>query len=461
MPHRLLVPAIEPFASATEALLALCRWFIRLRWLAVASLFIIVAVTRWLIGIELPIAQLFGLGGVLAGYNFLFKWYAETLSARPREQPVYRLALWFANVQVLADLGCMTVLLHFSGGVENPLSVFYVFHVIIASIMLPRLESYAHALVAFGMFALMVSLEYAGVLPHYQLAGYLSEPQFRNAQFIFGHLGALAVTLFVSAFMATAIVGRLRERQAELAATSSRLAELEARKSRFMRVAAHQLRSPLSAIHSLLAVVLRNYEGLGEAKRLEMLRRAENRTRLMLGLLSELLDLSRLRDARDQKPARELVKFDDLAERVVALFSAQAEEKRQNLDVRLEAGEARIYAEPDRLRDVMANLVSNAIKYTPEGGRVSVATRADHVSVVLEVADTGIGIPPEDQPHLFEEFFRASNARELFQEGTGLGLSIVREIVLAHDGRIAFQSSAGQGTAFTVTFPLAACDLPR
>ncbi|MBM4030389.1 MAG: HAMP domain-containing histidine kinase [Planctomycetes bacterium] len=461
MPRRLLVPFIEPFASPAEALLALCRWFVLLRWVAVAALFGVVGATRWVIGIHLPLAHLLGLGGALAAYNALFRWYAETLAARPRGEVSYRVAEHFANVQVFADLLCMTVLLHFSGGVENPLSIFYVFHVIIASVMLSRAESYAHAAVAFGLFAVLVSLECTGAIPHYRLAGYLSEPQFRNARFIFGHLGSLAVTLFVSAFMATSIVARLRERQAEVAAASARLADLEARKSRFMRTAAHQLRAPLSAIQSLLNVFLRNYAALAESKRVEFIQRAENRTRLMLDLLSDLLALSRLRDARDQKPARELVAFDDFAQRVVALYSVQSEEKRQTFDARLAAGGAQVYAEPERLRDVLANLVTNAIKYTPEGGRVSVSSRADDAGVVFEVADTGIGIPPEDQQHLFEEFFRAGNARELVHEGTGLGLSIVREIVLAHDGTITFESQPGQGTRFTVTLPLAVCELPR
>jgi len=461
MPRRLLVPSLEPFASRSEGLLALCRWFIRLRWLAVAALFAVVAGTRWLVGIQLPLAQLFGLGAMLAAYNLLFRWYAERLHARPQEEVTARIAERFANVQVLADLLCMTVLLHFSGGVENPLSIFYVFHVIIASVMLPRWQSYAHAGVAFGLFAALVLLERWAVVPHYYLPGYMAERHFQSAPFIFGHLGALAVTLFVSAFMTSSIVARLRERQAELAATSARLADLEARKSRFMRVAAHQLRSPLSAIQSLLNVFLRNYAALGEGKRVEFIQRAEHRTRLMLDMLADLLALSRLRDARDQKPVRDLVVFDEMAQRVVALYGPQSEEKRQTLDVRLEAGAAQIYAEPDRLRDVLVNLISNAIKYTPEGGRVTVTSRADDARLVFEVADTGIGIPPEDQEHLFEEFFRASNAREFAQEGTGLGLSIVREIVQAHDGEIAFESQPGQGARFTVTFPVAVCELPR
>ena len=478
LPDRLHVPAMESFHDPAEGLVVLCRWFIQMRWLAVVALFAIVAVTRWVVGIRLPLGELFGLGVVLAVYNLLFHWYLETLPARgssggsaPGEQKKadagvapqvsYRAAERFANVQVVADLVCMTVLLHFSGGVDNPLSTFYLFHVIIASVMLPKGQSYGQALLAFGLFTALVLLEYVGALPHYHLEGYMSEPQYQNWRFIFGHLGVLAVTLTMSAFFTTSIVARLRERQIELVTTSARLSALEERKSRFMRVAAHQLRAPLSAIQSLLGVVLGSYEAVGEAKRLDMIRRAESRTRLMLELLADLLALSRLRDAREEGHPRELVVVDEVLQRVIELYRPQSEEKQQTFLARLEAGSAQALADPDRLSDVLTNLVSNAVKYTPEGGHVDVTTRADHARIVVEVADTGIGIPAEDQEQLFEEFFRASNAREFAREGTGLGLSIVREIVEAHGGAITFESPPGAGTRFTVTLPLAVCELPR
>jgi len=463
LPSRFQVPTMESFTGPVEGVMAVCRWFIRMRWLAVAALFLIVSVTQWVVGIRLPLARLFGLGVVLAVYNLLFCWYLETLGAKPVERVSYRVAERFAKVQVVADLVCMTVLLHFSGGVDNPLSTFYVFHVIIASIMLPKGQSYAMAGVAFGLFTLLVVLEYVGLVPHYHLEHYLTQAQFRNWRFIFGHLGVLAVTLTMSAFFATQIVGRLRERREELMATSARLAALEERKSRFMRIAAHQLRSPLSAIKSLLSVCLGSYEAMEEEKRLDLIRRAENRTGLMLELLADLLALSRLRDARqDEGPARNLVALDDVLEPIIALYKPQSEAKRQTFDARLAAGRAQVCGDPDRLRDIFANLVSNAVKYTPEGGQVTVTTTTDnHSRVVCEVTDTGIGIPEEDQEHLFEEFFRAGNAREFAQEGTGLGLSIVREIVEAHGGTVTCESEQGKGTRFTVALPLAACALPR
>lgn len=459
LPERLHIPAMESYHGPVGGLMALNRWFVRVRWLAVVAHFVILAATQWVVGIRLATDQLVGVGMVLALYNLLFYWYLEDLEGRAKAEVTYRVALRFANLQVAADLVCMTVLLHFSGGVENPLSTFYIFHVIIASIMLPKGQSYLQALAAFCLFAGLVLLEYQEVLPHYRLAGYMTAAVHQNWRFIFGHLSVLAVTLTTSAFFTTSLAGRLRERQTELAATSSRLAALEERKSRFMRVAAHQLRAPLSAIRSLLGVALGDYKGMDEGKRLEMIRRAETRTSLMLDLLADLLALSRLRDTPDESVEEHPVAVDETLRRVVELYRPQSEDKRQTLEVRLDADDATVVAAPDRLRDVFTNLVSNAVKYTPDGGTVTVTSRSDDTAVVCEVADTGIGMAPEDQERLFEEFFRASNAREFALEGTGLGLSIVREIVEGAGGSIRCESEQSQGTRFTVTFPLAACRL--
>jgi signal transduction histidine kinase len=459
---RLRLPGMEPFAGPVEGLMALNRWFVRMRWAAVAAHFAILGIVRWIVRIDLRLDLLAGLGGGLAVYNLLFYWYLEDLEERSSEELTYRAAERFANVQVAADLVALTVLLHFSGGVENPLSTFYVFHVIIASIMLPRGQSYLQALLAITLFTGLALFEYAGLLPHYPLPKYMpiagGLPQYQNWRFIFGHVGVLVVTLLMSAFFTTSLAKRLRERQAELAKTSSRLARLEQRKSRFMRVAAHQLRAPLSAIRSLLNVALGSYD-LDEEKQQELIRRAETRTELMLELLADLLALSRVRDALQGDGERELVPVDETFGEVLGMYRPQSEDKQQELHVELTAGDATVLMESSRLRDVFTNLVSNAVKYTPSGGTVRVSSRADDSSVVCEVSDTGIGIPPEDQEHLFEEFYRASNAKEFAEEGTGLGLSIVREIVESAGGRIVCASGPGEGTCFTVTLPLAACRL--
>jgi len=134
-------------------------------------------------------------------------------------------------------------------------------------------------------------------------------------------------------------------------------------------------------------------------------------------------------------------------------YEELAREKGIRLEVECSAEKAVVLGRLDGLRTLVTNLLSNALKYTPSGGKVSLKLAVEPRNLVLEVADTGIGIPEAEQPNLFREFFRAANARATAEIGTGLGLAIVRSIVQQHGGSIAVQSAEGRGTAFTVRLP--------
>jgi signal transduction histidine kinase len=118
------------------------------------------------------------------------------------------------------------------------------------------------------------------------------------------------------------------------------------------------------------------------------------------------------------------------------------------------SGDLTVQGDSDRLKQVLLNLVDNAIKHTPEGGHVTIqASNPDGVTVHVAVCDTGVGIPPEDLPHVFERFYRVDKSRSRAQGGAGLGLAIAKSIVEAHSGRISVQSTVGQGTCFEFTLP--------
>ena len=120
----------------------------------------------------------------------------------------------------------------------------------------------------------------------------------------------------------------------------------------------------------------------------------------------------------------------------------------------LDLDQVQLQGDPDGLKQLLLILVDNAIKYTPEGGRVQLAMRTEPGAAVVTVADTGIGIDPEDLPHLFERFYRADKARSRDLGGTGLGLSIAKWIAESHGGHISVESTVGQGSTFTLRLPL-------
>jgi len=153
----------------------------------------------------------------------------------------------------------------------------------------------------------------------------------------------------------------------------------------------------------------------------------------------------------------EPVQLNQAVERVAKRFQIPSQERHIGLEWRTECegqpGPITIWATEAGVDRVLNNLLSNAVKYTPEGGRVSVALRRTNGDAYVQVSDTGIGIPEEAMPHLFEEFYRAPNAKALEKEGTGLGLTITRDLIAHYDGRITVQSQAGQGTTFTAIWP--------
>jgi signal transduction histidine kinase len=178
----------------------------------------------------------------------------------------------------------------------------------------------------------------------------------------------------------------------------------------------------------------------------------------MLDLTSDLLELARLKQAADQFAAETSPQpAADILQEVHELLREQADEKKQTLEVEILDHPA-IRVNRDHLKQIWTNLISNAIKYTPEGGHISVSLRTDDGRLVGTIEDSGIGIAQEDLPNLFHDFFRTDQAKASGEIGTGLGLSIVKQIVEGYQGEISVTSKLGQGTRFTFMLPL---DPPR
>jgi signal transduction histidine kinase len=232
---------------------------------------------------------------------------------------------------------------------------------------------------------------------------------------------------------------------------------LDATKGAFIRVFTHELRSPVSVVRSLLQTVLSGYTGEINPQQRDILERAVRRVDFLRKLIDDLLDLANGRALQPSSDLTAPVSLKGVVENVVKRFELPAREKSLTLEWQGDPldGESLVWASLEGLDRIFNNLVSNAVKYTPEGGKVGVSLKRAAREAVVEVADTGIGIPEEDMPHLFEEFFRAQNARNIEREGTGLGLSIVRETVNNLGGRVSVKSEPGVGTCVTVTLPLA------
>ena len=259
---------------------------------------------------------------------------------------------------------------------------------------------------------------------------------------------AMTFAVYATVFVVSSIAGRLRQREEELERAHRDLQSLEQIKSQFMRRASHELRAPIGAVQSLLKAALSRDKPDAEGRAL--VERAIRRSESTLDLVDDLLRYSRLQAARGPD-RREPVDLGEIVRAAADLFRDPAEDKGVSLEVR--AAPAAVLGVRDDLKDLVDNLLSNAIRYTPAGGRVSVETGSDGGEARLVVTDSGIGIPPEELPHIFEEFYRGEAAKAAVQHGTGLGLTIVRRVVDLHGGRVEVESRPGQGTTFRVTLP--------
>lgn len=231
------------------------------------------------------------------------------------------------------------------------------------------------------------------------------------------------------------------------------LQALEENKARFIRIATHELRSPVTVTQSLVRGVMAGYAGELTEKQADVFGRVSRRLDFMEHLVDDLLDLAAGRAPDLAEEAGPAVVNASVG-RAVLLLQPRAEEKGVELVHQGCCELVAVWATEDGLDRVFVNLIGNAIKYTPSGGTVTVSVRRADGRVQIEVADTGIGIPDEALPHLFDEFYRASNARATEAVGTGLGLTIVRDLVEAYGGRIEVESAVGEGSVFTVTFPI-------
>ena len=238
----------------------------------------------------------------------------------------------------------------------------------------------------------------------------------------------------------------------DMRARYQRLSEMERVKSEYMRKVSHELRAPLAAMQSSLQLLLKGLLGEMPERQREMIETAVRRGAGLLELLDDMLVLSRTRGGAWLTQMKEL-QVAEVVRKVVGLFEARARSKQLTLEVDLAADLPTIVGYAEGLEQLFGNLVANAIRYTARGGKVRIAAEAGNDTARVIVADSGIGIPQDELPYIFDEFYRAENARELEKEGTGLGLAVVKSMVEMHGGTVGAESQVGQGTIFRVSLP--------
>jgi heavy metal sensor kinase len=302
---------------------------------------------------------------------------------------------------------------------------------------------------ALHWFAGKLMLTGLGVLGIGLVGGWmLSRGAIRSIERMSATAASISVSNLSRRIDSTGIDRELAELAGILNDMFARLQSAFERQTRFTADASHELRTPLSIIHSHVELALARPRSAEEYRdAFETCLRAARRMR---GLVEGLLTLARL-DAGKLEVQRQRIDLGALVEESAGLLAALAEQKGVVMNVR--AVRVEMVGDAGQLAQVATNLLTNAIHYNRPGGEVTATLDADEQTAVLTVADTGCGIPGEDQAHIFERFYRVDKARSREQGGSGLGLAICKSIVEAHGGSIGFTSEASQGTTFVVRLP--------
>lgn len=441
---------MESLLKSTSLVQRAC-WLVRLRWVAIAALACAIFGAGELMGVELPASVLYTITAVLLVYNLVLRELLRYWTRSGKEPSEARIG-GILTLQISADLFILATILHFSGGIENPFFLFFAFHMIIASILRSRLQSYLQATLAVTLFGGLVMLEAAGGLEHYSLRGFAGHSLYEDRTYVLGTLFVFTITLYLIVYMTTSISEQLRRHQEELEKANALLREKDQVKNEYVLRVTHDIKGHLAAVLSCLDLIIGEMLGPLNAKQKDFIGRAHRRTTRCLEFITALLKLTRMK-------LTGRLEFEQFSMRkcilnTLALVQNRAHDKSIMLSHQIDPEIDLISGEAVLIEETITNILLNAVKYTPDGGKVGIEVKQDGTFVEVRVTDTGIGIPESARLRIFEEFYRADNARAAERDGTGLGLAFARQVVERHGGRIWAQDNPTGGSIFTFTLPI-------
>jgi len=462
----------EPDLTITEReLVERLGWFTHVRWLMAGGTLVLLLFCWYGLGVRFQVAgnpPALGSAIYVTCLIFFYNAVFTVLVRRIRRGGIIsqRRINLLALGQIACDMIAVTALVHHTGGVANYFVILVLLPMVIASELLPQALAYLCAAGASALINAMAWGEYSGLLAcvHVDLSGGRGKSVVSGLHadwvYVLQVTGAMSAMSFMMVFIASAISTRLRQREHELEDAYRRLHGADEAKSFFMQKAGHEMRAPLAGIVSMLDAIAQDGQARLTDQQQRLMNRAATRCKALMEMVNDLRRYARLRAAPQDVLHTGDLALNELAEQVIELLGAHAAAAGLSLTARVEP--VPVTADEELIRQVVINLITNAIQYTPQGGSVEVVVRAEKPWAVLEVADTGIGLSETARRRLFEEFYRSPEAKKTFRDGTGLGLSICKRIIDIHGGQISAQSRPGGGSIFSIRLPLAStCPVDR
>lgn len=426
-------------------------WFVQIRWFAISSLILVTFLAWFILHIRFDPLPILLLLLWMISYNTFFWLQCKNLSEKNMSK-----VLLLTRSQVLLDIFTLVLLLYFSGGIENPFSYYFLFHAIIAGILLPNKESLLITSLIVILYTAMVFLDYFGIIPHFSLHRLYPNSIYQSSNYVVSKLFVFISTLFIVYYFTNSISSKLNTRTKELITTNQKLREADENRIRAVMLVTHELRSPLSSVESILDIILGGYIANNNCKKCKIMtniKRVHARVKNLLVLTNDLLYFHKM-ELEGKTFKRKPMKLDSVVDDIINELNYFAE--KHNISIhKIQLNNIKpIIADPDSIKTIISNLISNAIKYNVPNGKVIISAKQMNDDIEVNISDTGVGIPNKDLPKVFELFYQGDYARTLKRKGVGLGLSLVKRLVESHGGNIRVESEWGKGSNFIFTLPV-------
>jgi two-component system, OmpR family, phosphate regulon sensor histidine kinase PhoR len=432
-------------------------WFCSLRWLVIAALLgmAILAGTAGNAllrhGIRLDPAWPLAVAAILVVVNVTYLAMVRMALRDKRLASLARHGLW---LQIMLDLAVLTVVVHYLGSLETYAPFMYLFHIVLACIFFPRPQSLLVTVSAMGMYLACILLESLRAI---SFTSVLASPLMPDRTAVPWAIVAwdYCSVVFISGtvwYLASRLAGALRQRDAEMAAINRRLVAATEERARYMLHTTHQLKAPFAAIHANTQLLLGGFCGPVPEGAVTVIEQIAARCEMLSRAIKAMLQLANLRSHALNPPQPVPIKLPALVRSCLANLQPQAAKRGIVLDEDLP--DASVWGVPDHVLMMIDNVLSNAISYSRDGQHVAVSCRAKPGGgATVTVRDTGIGIPAEKLPRIFDDYFRTNEAVAHNKASTGLGLAIVRQAALTGRIGVHVKSAPAQGTVFSLDFP--------
>ena len=391
-------------------------WFIRLRYFAVLILLGFLFIGEFLLGFNLSSVQIkifIGISLLILVYNLIIQKVRNYVGCEPEKFNCLDISL----IQMTLDLVALMILVYFTGTIDSPLYMLFIFHMIIGSLILPGNIIYLIAALVSTIFSSLVLLERFNALNKHIIQGLFAGERNHTLTHDIVFIVIFTFMLFFSVYIANKISRQLYKREQQLRLSLEKLNESEIAKQKYTIGIVHEIKTPINAVMSILELIHHNYVGPISSTVDEKIVRAEERTREALKLINDVLRISKLK-LLEVKHNDEI----EIKEFILGLVDNLDESfKEKNINFIFEDRRSKpqkIKSDKVLLELAISNILTNAVKYISANGKIELVVGEKENKLFIEVADNGIGIPEKEIHRIFDQFYRASNINKAVHEGS-------------------------------------------